>query len=1017
MSIKNNNIDNYIEELNIIATNIKSNIILFQKQIQEECKNYNKSLVNNIKDFEQSIVENINTKNKLLSQELNNKLVITSKAIDEKISSSLRILKSEINEQISLQEIKLLLDELKSNFKNDINDNLKEIRDLFFIKISESIDEKYNIIISNINNDSNELEKKFTEYVRQLQYMIDESLSSIDTKTNDSLEQIYSAEQTSIENILNMKLQAIDDIKLTIDGIDITINSFMNSAKEEINEHKENAINEINGTKASIKQIIEMELEKSSEVLNNLASELSDNLENKKNSLEEELIIKANELLNQFDEFELEVRIELDKIKQDVMAEFTRELSEFFTVMSTREQEIIANIMTATSGFKEELEAHRLETYNDFLNDINQIVEEKINTFSILIDNCLKSLNDEFLKLKQQLIDHTNDVLIIQLNNKKEEIVRIINDVKDDSVKKIGETDDSMYDEDTPSVRKAAIDSINSLAEDIINTSVSDALKAIQKYINNIKEQRYSVELENNINEIILPEDFILNSRHQVFLDGTLLIINKHYTISLEENKIILNNPTIGKTDFTIIDHIQDSELESIKEKFYEEVRRKLNESINVIKETEKESKTQIYLTQDDVIKRIGEEDDSMYDEVTPSIRKNAIDAIIKVYNNSVDSIVDSAVEKLKEYIEQLDEQIFVKTLSPGDKEIIIPKEFCFNSKNKVFLDGIMQIENRQYTVDLLKNKIILNKPIIKSTEFVIIDNVPIENLSSIKENFYTESENLLNQYLTTIEENKNQGILEINTLFEEINNNLKNDIDQYIKDEISNYSTQRMVTSITNDTNKITIPVEIIISDRVLVFADGILLTENLEYFLNKEERTIEFVKKYNTDVIFNIIIDAPTNGTINYYQDYTEFNYYVNIPKTTKEIILPFQLYPSLSLHLFADGIKQIKDITYTIDMQLSKIIFIEPFEKTTDIEIVVTNNKIINLLFDLKSEENILNIDSSINLKEYCINLYMDGIKKIQNKDFNINYENNQITFNNYYENDKNIEIILIYKGVSK
>lgn len=785
--------DNYKEELIILFNNLKSELVVLEKQIKYDCSLYKEQITGYINSFKNKSYEEIDSKTLEFNNAILNRYNTVIRQTDSKINSSLEKFKSDIQNLSNIDSFISLLNEIKENVKNSFNNEIEYINNIFSNSINEELSLKKNEIISQINVNSNELESKFTNYVSQLQNMIDKSFIDINNKTLEGIDNIYSAEKTSVQNILNMKLKAIEDIKETISGIDITINNFINGAKEEINEHKNSAINEINRTETTIKNIIEVELEKAKAEINNLVELIETSMEEKKAILEQELVTKSNELLKKFEDAKDDFTLDLNRIKQEILSEFTIKLTNFFSVMATREQEILSNIMNITAGFENELEDYRIEQYNEFVSAINSIIEEKTRQLSELIDELLMSLTNEYNKLKQQLIDHTNNELITSLNSTKDNALSEIEDnkvssideilenkessigeiletnrnsldeisrTKDDAIKKIGTSDESMYDLETPSVRKDAIDSIKSLTEDIINKALDVTAEEVIKYINSIKEQKYSTELTDNITEIILPDDFTLNKRNQVFLDGILLIIDKHYTVNEAENKVTLTNPTIGSTDFTIIDYIQDSNVEAIKEKFYLDAK---------------------------------------------NIANTYLEMITSKYNESMQNITSNANESIQD----------------------------INSLN----DSIKQ------ELDLLKN-------------------------NTIRE-FNNNKDNIIAQITTHKElciEEMNSLVSLFNTTVNEINKQLEQKIDELIFNKINMYVSQKYSKVLDANSKTIKLPDEIVITNRMLVLIDGVLLNENEHYTIDTETKTLTLIETYNCKVNFSIHVDVPTTNTIKF-------------------------------------------------------------------------------------------------------------------------------------------------------
>ena len=737
------------DNLLVVVNNLKSDLIVFQKTIINECTIYKDNLIKYVNEYKNNSYNEIESKSNTLYKDLDLRTNTILKQVDSNINSSFNIFKKNITEYSNIENLKFTIDSLKNSSIENIKNVFSEIEDEVTKETALKLENEKKVILEKINNDSSELESKFINYVSQLQNMIDQSFSDIKNKTLNGLDNIYSAEQTSIDNILKIKNNSINEINSTISNIDIVINEFISGAKDEIDDYKNKVISEINSLDSSIKSFINIELTKSKEEINLLVDKLSTSLEDKKTILEQELIKKSNELLEEFENIEDDFVLELNRIKQEVMSDFSKELSKFFSVMATREQEILSNIMNITSGFKEELEEYRLNEKNKFISEINIIIEEKIRQLSDVIDALLLSLNNKYEELKLNLFNYTNNELITTLDSNKDNALIEINNLKNDSIKKIGTEDSSMYDENTPSVRKEAIDSIKNVAQDIIDNSLSNAMVEIKNYINSIKEQSYTTELNDNISEIQLPKDFALNDRHRIYLDGILISLNKHYTINKYENKVYLNNPTNGKTDFTIIDYIQDSEVNAIKEKFYLESTRITEEYLNQI--------------------------------------------IIK-YNECMESLNNaktSSIEKIN------------------------------NSKNI----SIEEIDNK------------------KSTS--------ISEIELYKEKCIEKMDDIINDF--------KKCVLELNS-------QLEFKIDNLIFEKISNFSTQKYSKILNANEMQIVLPEDMIITNRVMIFIDGVMLDEEIHYTINKINKTIELLEGYSNKVNFTILIDAPTNNTINF-------------------------------------------------------------------------------------------------------------------------------------------------------
>lgn len=502
-----------------------------------------------------------------------------------------------------------------STLINELENNLTEKYDNFKNELTNLISERKDFFIKDIEESSITLKSNLNAYLKQLDNTLNYSLDKIEAGMHVAIDNIESAEATAISNIAVLKEEILKNITASLDNIDEIITEHVKEAESRIDKITDSAISNLRKTEIELKNNLEKASEASLEKLDSKLVELSEQLQNQEQLLEAELVKKKTELMDEIQVNKDEFIMEMTKVKSKLLAQFTDEVTIFFNALGKREQEIIANIIATVNGYDLDIETIIDAKVEMFRASIEVIYASFINNFKLMLDETLFNfgeVKDQYLEtLLNALNSHLNDLQtaynkhetdlnslleshIGTLNQLQKDIldfigrtaedglwsnirtnlleytenqINRINQVKDSTIARIGTTDDAMYDEDTPSVRKDAIDAI----EDKKNTSTSEMINnsqlAINSYISSLFEQQFYYELPSGNTVIQLPNDFVINNKTKVFFDGKLQNINKQYSINKDLNTVNLSEAYSTKVEVFVLADYPTNDYTELKNK------------------------------------------------------------------------------------------------------------------------------------------------------------------------------------------------------------------------------------------------------------------------------------------------------------------------------------------------------------------------------------------------------------------------------------------------------------------
>lgn len=260
------------------------------------------------------------------------------------------------------------------------------------------------------------------------------------------------------------------------------------------------------------------------------------------------------------------------------------------------------------------------------------------------------------------------------------------------------------------------VKTLNSEKEAIVEKEFKNTIHSIFKELTNASNTSLE-EFTTNINLIVEQ-----NKTHLDEYKNTLSLELENSQNSFKESIFVELNALIEEHTNTI-NSLKDgilSEIISNKESALSSINEKIVDIKNNAQEQIRLSNIEMNKILDDLIKRIGKKDNDMYDQTTPSIRKELIDYLYSKKSDIVNIIKLDSITQLQNHIKTLQEQRFIAIKSVSSKIITLPATFVCNQMTKVFANGLMLTPGKDYTVS--KGSIIFNKEFNEEQEIIVTE-------------------------------------------------------------------------------------------------------------------------------------------------------------------------------------------------------------------------------------------------------------------------------------------------------
>lgn len=559
------------------------------------------------------------------------------------------------------------------------------------------------------------------------------------------------------------------------------------------------------------------------------------------------------------------------------------------------------------------------------LNNIRNVTEQSVNHFERQIDFIFVNYQNDLLNKKNELYDSI-DLIKSSTIDEIEDIKNIIEQKKQEALLQLNSSENSalvkleeIYDVGVATIlsaEKTALNNLGSLTDDLINkikeTSVlidsqikeklNNSLLEIEKFANTLKEEIKETEIQ--IKENVKAE--------------AQKIIEEAYA---ELNNIELgmqNFATVLKKELTEHKDLMIEEIRQDKEKFFIEVDREQNRIIEVLNLKEYEISTNLDKKEQAIISNIAmvvNGYDREMEEFKQSKLNEFIDSLKLIVDRTLVDIVDNAEELFKtqisRIIQEIEDAIMGDTLEATRKllnefseqryEFVLPAgetiitlsklDYTITNRLKLYLDGILQVNKKHYTVDPINRIITLTRSFPDDIDVILTEDIPNhdikeqltsalseirnttelckaeinrlsdqlkEEIVSVKNSCTNEIINVKDNSIDEIENKKIDSIEEVRTTTEGFIKEYKSDLDLYVsKWKEGTYSTEVEANQTIVEIN----PRELILNRSAKVYCDGILQILSKHYSLDFLNNSIHFLMPFSYPIDLFVLQNLPVS------------------------------------------------------------------------------------------------------------------------------------------------------------
>lgn len=655
------NVLQYSDELQKMTQETEQNLLKIQNDKLKEFKNNVNNISNNCIADIQLLINQ--THSKVASNLARNK-------IDEDILDEFRF-----NVQAILLQAKNDLGTYKNQFDLDISDAINEET----MKLKNFIKENHGKIESELHDALYQINQSENSALRRLEETYDLGV-----------ETIVSAEKTALKNLKllfeNLSIKLEDKVEL----IENVINEKIQNAIDSIKSLEDEVIANIAKLEISIKNSLQVEKENIIAEINNIISDLKFTLQGFVEEMKAELTAHKNKLLEEINIGKEEVFIELDRTKTEIIGALKEKEYEIIQILNNSVQGLISDLISVVEGFDLELEKIKNAKIKEFTDAINSIKTQLFNEILTTVDDCLLQLQNSANEYKSELFNETAKHLI-NLKNKYEALAALLDTNKDKAIVEIDK-------------KKTEV------VEELVNYSKEE----INKYITNVSEQRYSCVLPANETFIQLPKTFVLNDRVKIYIDGLLHLPDGFFTIDKLNRTITLLKSYSYPTNIFVTADLPDVNLQALKDQLYIDGNKYVSDSLNEIRNESNIQKENIR----DFVNELNQSSRNDINEFKENCKTEL--------NEETNNLIENSKFQINSYIENFSEGYFNTNLNANEVNIVVPKDsLVLNSKAKVYIDGILQIKNKHYEIDVANNLIKLKESFSYETEILILQSLP----------------------------------------------------------------------------------------------------------------------------------------------------------------------------------------------------------------------------------------------------------------------------------------------------
>ena len=774
--IRENLITNFQNELNSILNSTVSDLEFTVNQLNRNIKS-NLSSDNEINDFDFKI------KNRILLA--NNSLDVAKQKFSSDIKEHVFLETNKFKTFIDSKS-KTVQEELQQalyQINQSENHAITHLEDTYDLGV-ETIVSAEKTSLENLKKLTKELSEQLNIAVEEVEKIISEKLDNallvIKKLENDSISNLNKVAINIQRDLENIKEQFVVEIQEVIKRFELTLENHSNKLKQELTAHKDKLQDELILEKELV--FIELDKEKNNiiqelyilkneycEEINQIAEETKAKVEELRKELANmteqrySVVLTAGETLIQLPKtFTLNDRVKVyidglmhikedgsftinklerqitlsEPYKADVNVVVLAELPDY-NIEAIKEQlyidgekyknDAIKLIQDTGAQGQTTLENHITDGIERIENKVVESVDSVVGEFTSRIESYLQTLveqkhisvlekNSNKIKLPETfvltprirvfvdgeiLIPNVNYTLDgrlkeITLNNTYKDPVNVLvlDDFPDENIEELKQQmykDGEVFKAETLGIitqkKDAAILEVENRVNNCVDTVVDEVNQNVMQYMTNLKEQKFKFVLTSNSTVVELPENYILYHRTRVFIDGKLAIPEDEYTIDHLTKTINIVTPVDYDRFIYVTDEYPSTDILELKKVLFQQLEAEKDNMINTIKQ-------QTIL------------------EINKMIEKN-------------NQLIDDSKQEIHTFTETYKERSYSIVLNANQTILNIPKDsFPLSIFAKVYIDGILQKNDLNYTIDLDSNTITLTESFSYDTDISIYDNI-----------------------------------------------------------------------------------------------------------------------------------------------------------------------------------------------------------------------------------------------------------------------------------------------------
>lgn len=572
----------------------------------------------------------------------------------------------------------------------------------------------------------------------------------------------------------------------------------------------------------------------------------------------------------------------------NINSEYTQLINQFkievgnITIEALNKLESSIGNLKSTQNITENIISAFENQINTILSDTQKHLENKQNEFYNLINSMSSGVANEIEEVKT-IIEQKKQEALLQLNKSENSAITRLEETYDVGVATI------------LSAEKTALYNLGLLTDELIEklkqtangvditikNKLKEALNEIEEYSNSLKEEIKESEIQ-------IKEDIKAEASK---------LVEEAYR-ELENIKIDMQNfSALLKKEMTEYKDYLLEEINQDREKFFIEMEREQNRLLEVLRLREYEIITNLNKKEQAIISNIAMVVNG-YDrelEILKQAKLNEfidaleliIDKTIKdIVNNAEeifksqvdriiqeieDAIMDDTIEAVRKLLDEFSEQRYETVLPAGKNTIELPKaEFTITNRLKLYLDGVLQVREKHYSIDTLNRIIILTRTFSEDIDVIVTEDIPDKSINIQIDGGLQQLQTKTEESLLEIEQAKENAKQEIQDEIPEWIKETKEEIEkisEFYKKDFEKYVEQwreGVYTTQVSAKQSIVLvpPLELVLNRSAKVYFDGILQTLKTHYTIDFLTNSITILNPFSYPIDLMVLQNIPVTN-----------------------------------------------------------------------------------------------------------------------------------------------------------